>query len=169
MKKTIAGLFAIFALTTGHTQTPAENETPTPVSGYTAYNTPVKSISTHGIEAKAVRNLYKTYGDYNNESWYNTNYGFRAKFKQGGKEFIADYNKKGGWIRTIKTYEQDKLPKELRERVRQTYYDHNITLVQEVNENKQVIYLVSIADNTSWMILRLEGDDMDTIASYQKK
>jgi len=168
MKKTITGLLAIFALTTGHTQTPPENEPPPLTAGNTAYYAPHNTTPTHGIEVRAVRNFYNTYGDNSNESWYATNYGFRAKFKQNGVTFIADYNKKGSWIGTIKTYTQDKLPKEIRERVRQTYYDHQITLVQEVNQNKQVIYLVSIAENDSWMVLRLEGDDMEPIASYRK-
>ncbi len=168
MKKIITGLFACFALAIGHAQTPAENEPSAATNGYAANYTPATTIPTHGIEAKAVRNLYNAYGDNNNETWYATAYGFRAKFKQHQVTFMADYNKKGGWIRTVKTYGQDNLPKELREKVRQTYYDYQITLVQEINQNKQTIYLVSIADNNAWMIVRLEGDDMETIESYVK-
>lgn len=168
MKKIFTGLVACFVLATGHTQTPSDNEATPAAYAYTPDYAPATSIPTHGIEAKAVRNLYNVYGDNNHETWYATPYGFRAKFKQQQVAFMADYTKKGSWIRTVKTYEQDKLPKEMREKVRQTYYDHKITLVQEINQNKQVIYLVSIADNTSWMILRLEGDDMEVMETYVK-
>ena len=168
MKKTITGLFVLLALATVHAQTPSENEIAATSTGSRAWYPPGNNESPHGIGVKAARHFYNTYGDNNNETWYAITNGFRAKFRQNGIAYMADYNKNGGWLRTIKTYAQDKLPKDIRERVRQTYYDHRISLVQEINQYKQLIYLVSIEDDHSWMVLRLEGDDMEPIESYTR-
>jgi len=168
MKKTLTGLFALFALATVHAQTPFENDIAANIPVNHAASPPGNNASPNGIGVKAVRHFYSTYGDNNNETWYAITNGYRAKFRQNGIAYMADYNKSGGWLRTIKTYAQDKLPQDIRQRVRQTYYDHRISLVQEINQYKQLIYLVSIEDDHSWMVLRLEGDDMEPIEKYTK-
>ena len=158
----------LVALTTSYAQTPSETSPVTAAADYPVAQRTGRAEPLYAIQVKAVRNFYNRYGDGNNESWYATDYGFRAKFQHDGISFMADYNKKGGWILTIKTYGENKLPKDIRERIRRTYYDQHIFLVQEIDQRNEPVYFVNIEDAGSWLTLRLAGDDMETVAEYEK-
>ena len=150
MKKIIASLLLATGLTIGNAQPP------------------LRTLSTYAIHINAIRNFYEQYGDDNNETWYATEYGFRAKFQQNGIASMADFNKKGGWIRSIKTYNESSLPIDIRRRVRQQYYDYHIFLVKEINQGSATIYEVSIEDSRSWMVLLVAEDNMEPIGVYDK-
>jgi hypothetical protein len=168
MKKMTTGIVLLLALTTGYAQLPPEADALNPGAAY-AVNHPLRSPAIpYAIPVNAMRNFYNRYGDAHNESWYITDFGFRAKFQQNNISFIADYNKKGLWLSTIKTYGENELPKAVREQIRRTWYDHHIFLVQEINQRGEPVYLVSIENARSWMKLRLSGDEMETVAVYEK-
>lgn len=150
MKKIIAGLLLAISLTTVNAQ---------PL---------VSTLSPYAIHINAVRNFYQRYGNDNNETWYATDYGFRAKFQKNGIAFMADYDRKGGWMETIKTYDESKLPTDIRTRVRQQYYDYHISLVKEINHGRQSLYYVNIEDKRSWMVLRVAEDDLEPVGMYEK-
>ena len=120
------------------------------------------------INIKAVRDLYYSYGDNNNETWYATDYGFRAKFVKDSVAFMADYNKKGAWLHTIKTFHENKLSPDIRRKVRSYYFDYHISMVQQIDSPAEVIYLVTIEDARSWIVLQLWDDNMEERAGYQK-
>ncbi|HEY2722988.1 MAG TPA: hypothetical protein VGI82_14745, partial [Chitinophagaceae bacterium] len=57
------------------------------------------------------------------EKWYETSYGYVAKFNLKGIGYRTDYDKKGNWLYTIRTYDETKLPEEVRQFVKSNYYD----------------------------------------------
>ena len=120
------------------------------------------------INIKAVRDLYYSYGDNNNETWYATDYGFRAKFVKDSVAFMADYNKRGAWLQTIKTFHENRLSPDIRRKVRSYYFDYHISLAQQIDSPAEVIYLVTIEDAHSWMVLQLWDDNMEERASYKR-
>jgi hypothetical protein len=120
------------------------------------------------ISIKAVRDLYRSYGDNNHESWYATDYGFRAKFVKDSVAFMADYDKKGAWMHTIKTFYENKLAPDIRRKVRSKYFDYHISLVQQIDSPAQVVYLVTVEDARSWMVLQLWEDNIEERSIFQK-
>jgi len=170
MKKIITAAFTLFVLTTVHAQTPSETDAAITLADPTVVrpNEVYKKTTPYSVHIKAVRNLYDRYGDANNETWYSTDYGFRAKFRQDGISFMADYNKRGEWLNTIKTYDETRLPKGIRRKVRQEYYDYHIFLVQEFNRSNETVYLVKIEDARNWKTLRVTDDGTEVLEDYVK-
>ena len=168
MKKIIIIASVLMAAITGYTQLPNGAEAPITTTIETV-NKPVSAApGLYNVNTKAVRNFYDAYGDNQNETWYTTDYGFRAKFKQEGIAYMIDYTKKGAWNQTIKTYDESKLPKDIRAKIKQQYYDQHIFLVSEINKLNETFYLVNIEDKKSWQMLRVTADDMDVVAEYVK-
>lgn len=168
MKKIITIVTVLMAAITGYTQLPNGAEPPVSTTIEKVNNPSPAAPGLYNINTKAVRNFYDSYGDNQNETWYATDYGFRAKFKQDNIAYMVDYNKKGAWSQTIKTYDESKLPKDIREKVRRQYYDQHIFLVSEINKTNENFYLVSIEDKNSWQMLRVTADEMDVVAEYEK-
>jgi hypothetical protein len=167
MKKTTTAILILLAVTTVYGQ-PSLKNAGIPVAHDETWQPSAIPGPSYEINIKAVRDFYNSYGDNNNESWYRTNYGFRAKFGKDSVAFMADYNKKGAWIRTIKTFHENRLAPDIRRKVRSKYFDYHISLVQQIDLPVEVIYLVTIEDAGSWMVLQLCEDDMEERAIYQK-
>ena len=170
MKKIITAAFTLLALATVHAQSPSEADAVATTADQFAVRPDAvyKKTAPYSINIKAVRNLYDRYGDTNNETWYTTDYGFRAKFRQDGISFMADFGKRGEWLNTIKTYDETKLPKDVRRKVRQEYYDYHIFLVQEFNRSNETTYLVKVEDASTWKTLKVTDDEMQILEEYEK-
>jgi hypothetical protein len=167
MKKTTTAILILLTVTTVYGQ-PALKNAGIPVAHDETWQPSDKPGPTYEINIKAVRDFYNSYGDNNNESWYATNYGFRAKFVKDSVTFMADYTRKGAWMRTIKTFHENRLAPDIRRKVRSKYFDYHISLVQEIDLPAEVIHLVTIEDTGSWMVLQLWEDDMVEGAIYKK-
>ena len=102
------------------------------------------------INSKAVRDFSKVFKQASNEAWFVTDDGFVVKFKQDGVETRADYNKKGNWLHTIRTYDENKLPADIRHRVKSSYYDYDILQVQEIEKpssNFTILFILKEKQN----------------------
>ncbi|MFT3703434.1 MAG: hypothetical protein QM802_13750 [Agriterribacter sp.] len=122
------------------------------------------------INIKAVRNFVKNYKDINDEQWSITNEGYVVRFKQDGKNILVHYDKKGNWQGVVKGYTQDKLPFEVRDMVRRNYYDSEITYVDEVEtiqSNGKPVYIVHIADKSTFQLIRIFDGEMSVWESFQ--
>jgi len=121
------------------------------------------------INARALKQFSKAFKSAANASWYETKEGgFVAKFRQDGIETRANYDHKGNWTGTIRTYTEENLPKEVRHMVKSNYYDYNIFLVQEVTVGNITAYLVKIEDATTLKTIRVIDGEMDVYESYKK-
>jgi hypothetical protein len=121
------------------------------------------------VSARALKQFSKAFKTAANASWYQTKEGgFVAKFRQDGIETRANYDRKGNWSGTIRTYTEENLPKEVRHMVKSTYYDYNIFLVQEVTVGEQTAYLVKIEDSTRLKTIRVIDGEMDVYEDFKK-
>ncbi|HVV03565.1 MAG TPA: hypothetical protein VHC96_05045 [Puia sp.] len=123
-------------------------------------------VSTQTLKAdraaiKAERQFWKKYGDGKNESWYKLAAGFLAEFSEGTTRYKAVFDAKGNWLYSIKEYNEQDLPKEVRELVKSTYYDYSIGWVKEVSQNQSVVYVVHIADGQNWKDLLVQDGQME--------
>lgn len=79
------------------------------------------------------------------------------------------YDKKGNWNYTIRYYQQDLLPKEIRRQVRSNFLDFEIAGVTEVNVGDKTAYLVRIRSIETWKTVKVLDDEMSIIESFQSK
>ena len=112
------------------------------------------------INAKAVKSFSKSYQKQNNANWFILNDGFVAIFTEDGVKTKAYYDAKGRSAGEVRTYQEDKLPKDIRHMVKSTYYDFHIFLVNEVTVGNAKVYLIKIEDSKSFKTLRVQDDEM---------
>ena len=79
------------------------------------------------------------------------------------------YNKKGRWQNTLRTYDNVKLPENIREQVEYAYPRFTIfgTAIEVYVSNK-VAYLVTIEDQKTWKRIRIVDGESDVYEEYKK-
>ena len=103
------------------------------------------------------------------EAWFATDDGFVVKFKQDGVETRADYNKKGNWLHTIRTYDENRLPEDIRHLVKSSYYDYDILQVQEIEKPSNTFtYIVHLEGKTKFINLRITDENMEEWQKFDK-
>ncbi len=135
----------------------------------------VRTVNRSEVNQKAVRNFSQSFKGSPSEKWYDVEGGFIAEFNSGDIDYRVDYNKKGSWLRTIRTYGEDKLPEDIRHMVRSTYYDFDIMLVQEVenpfnveNPLNTVTYIVQLDGKTQHINLKIYNGEMEEWQKFNK-
>ena len=84
------------------------------------------------VNPPVIRSFLKTYKDVSDEKWIEVKEGFVAMFNYNGMDYQVAYSKKGNLLRTIRSYNEDNMPTDLRHIVKSTYYDYEITRVHEI-------------------------------------
>jgi hypothetical protein len=80
------------------------------------------------------------------------------------------YDKKGHWQYSLIFFGQDKLPRDVRAAVRSTYYDLNITLVEEVQTIDAKVFIVHLEDKSNIKILKVnEQCEMEIMQELTKE
>jgi len=129
---------------------------------------PAAGSALSSINAKAIKHFSKSYDKHNNAAWFAVSDGFVAVFTQDGIKTKAYYDTKGRPVGDVRTYQEDRLPKEIRHMVKSTYYDFDIFLVNEVSVGNAKVYLVKIEDNKSFKTIRIQDDEMTETEAYTK-
>ena len=79
------------------------------------------------------------------------------------------YNKKGRWQHTVRTYDNAKLPENVREQIEYGYPRFTIFGgVIEVHAAGKVAYLVTVEDKKSWKRIRVVDGESDVYEEYKK-
>ena len=120
------------------------------------------------INAKALKNFSKSYQKQSDASWFAISDGFVAIFTADGVKTKAYYDSKGRPVGDVRTYQEDKLPTEIRHLVKSTYYDFNIFLVNEVTVDNAKVYLIKIEDKTSFKTIRVQDGEMTETEAFIK-
>ena len=122
------------------------------------------------VNAKALKIFKKQY-NVNGEKWMKEGNCITATYKQDGISHCIYFDKKGHWVASLKTYNEDKMPKDIRKMVRQEYYDYKILAVQEVEtyESHSVpTYIVTIEDDKNIKQIRIGDGGMDVYKEYKR-
>lgn len=172
----ITGFIPFIAVCTSSYAQNSKLATPTndPLSQEVAYNMETKSAkatvppgySVTNINSKAVKNFSKSYK--NNAAWFEITDGYMAVFNEGGIKTKVYYDKKGRLIGQIRSYEEDKLPRDIRHQVRSKYYDFHINYVNELTALKTTVYLVKIEDERSFKTIRVADGEMTETEAFDK-
>ena len=169
-------LIALFTCTYGQSSNPGLPVNNNATTEW-AYNNKSKALempatgspTTARINAKAVKNFTKNYKEAANAGWFVIKDGYLAEFKQDGITTKVYYDPKGRWIGNVRSYFEDKLPRDIRHLVKSHYYDYNIFYAQEVTVAGGItVYLVKIEDKTSLKTIRIQDGEMDEFEVLKK-
>jgi hypothetical protein len=121
------------------------------------------------INAKAVKDFQVRFADAD-AKWYSDANGFTSYFVKDGYGDRAYYDKKGHWQYSLIFFGEDKLPRDVRRAAKSTFFDLNITLVEEVQTNSGHVYIVHMEDKANIKILKLNDDcDMEVMQELTKQ
>ena len=122
------------------------------------------------VNTKAMRNFVKTYESAVDPEWVSLKEGgYLCRFVFDSVRCRAFYGEKGDWLLTLASYEENKLPRDVRAIVRNSYYDYAITYVDEISmPGRSRIYLVQIQDEKSLKMLRVSDGEMETVRELVK-
>ncbi len=129
---------------------------------------PMYHAGTDAGAVKATAQFWKTFGESKNEKWFPMPNGFLAEFVENNVEVRVVYNKKGGWVYTIRQYTEKELPVEIRKLVKQTYYDETIGLVKEVIQDGYTVYVIHIENEARWKTIRVRDGEMEVVQDFKK-
>lgn len=135
------------------------------------HTTKVKTTAVNPSSAntKAVNDFNKRFNKTADVRWISDKDGFVSYFKVDGFTNKVCYDKKGNWEYSMISYNESKLPKDVRTIVKSDYYDMAITLVREVQTPKGKGYVVNLEDKTSIRIVKVNDQgEMETIQEIIK-
>jgi hypothetical protein len=99
----------------------------------------------NNISTRAIRDFIMNFPEVSNENWFCTPDLFVAMFTLNDIKYRIDYDRKGNWIETFRTYDETNMPSDLRQSVKGSYYDYNIYLVQEIQQPfHPAVYIVHL-------------------------
>src|ERR1044072_4299578 len=67
----------------------------------------------NNISTRAIRDFIMNYPEVSNENWFSTSELFVAMFTLNDINYRIDYDRKGNWIETFRTYGERNLPEDL--------------------------------------------------------
>ena len=125
-------------------------------------------LSATDVNAKAVKNFTKQFGGNKAAKWYQTSEAFVAQFNSNGTETKVIYDLKGNWHSMLRTYSEDKMPFDVRDLVKSTYYDFSIVVVYEITHADNITYILKIQDSKAIKTLRVKDGNMEVIGEYKR-
>jgi hypothetical protein len=121
------------------------------------------------VSSKAIRDFMKRYKDVSNEKWTVTNAGITASFAIGEISHSVCYDEKGNWVFTVRRYLEKYLPKQIRRRFRNAYFDYNIKGVEETEKSFNLkVYLVLLENEAGWIKVRVEDGELSQVEKIKK-
>jgi hypothetical protein len=175
MKKIVStGVAGVFLLSVASTACSQLTNTGVQLSGGFTYaskpdSKKSNSAKSHRVSPAIMRNFLHSYGNAHDEKWYESRGNFIVVFDLDGMDYQVAYNKKGNWLRTIRSYHENKLTQAVRHLVKSTYYDYDINSVQDIEKPfDPIIYLVQLLGKTELINLKVCNGEMVVLQTFKK-
>lgn len=142
------------------------NEVPTTENSFSKTGS---TLSRADVKSRAAKNFATTYKSVSSEKWYEMPNGLSAMFTSKDVRCRVDYDKKGYWLRAIRTYDENELPSDLRHLVKSSYYDYSIIAVHEIEQPKgNFTYIAHLEGKTKMINLRIHDGDIEEWQKFDK-
>ena len=126
------------------------------------------SSSTTNVSAKVNKSFGQYFKGATHLRWYQLEKNFLVKFIQNDQENRALFTKNGSLIYHISYGSEKHLPADVRNQIKSTYFDQNITRVLKVNQDRRNIWVVSLEDAKDYVMVRVEDGEMEETQRMQK-
>jgi hypothetical protein len=121
---------------------------------------------------KIPERVWKNFNDYfagsEGSKWYVVNKDYLVKFMTNEDENRALFTKRGSLIYHISYGYEKSMPEDLRNQIRRSYLDYNITRAFKVTEADRVIWVVNVESDKALIIVRLEDGEMEEVQNLKK-
>lgn len=135
-----------------------------------AYTNTLKSAGhTTILNVRADKNFRREFKNIQNASWNEKEDGYRVRFTDNSIRYMVDYDKKGNWVSTIKSYDETKLSTQIANSVKTAFLGYAIAWVIELKVGDVTAHLVKIENKQSLKTVRVVKDDLDVIENYEKQ
>lgn len=119
------------------------------------------------INQKALKDFSKSFKNVVNPNWYKDGRGYYiANFLKGGIDTKVVYDAKGRWLYNLLTYTEDKLPFEIRDMVKTTYYDFDILVCHEYTIQGGSVYVIKMQDEKTLKTVKIIAGEMTVTEDY---
>lgn len=123
----------------------------------------------NNINIRAVRDFLKRNKTAIDAEWRVIDDGFVVKYSCNNKNCRTVYNKKGEFLYTIRQYEEAQMPRDVRTLVKSRYFDHAITLVEEIDRpSKSIVYVIHMQDATTLVNVQVSDGEIEVAGDYIK-
>jgi len=117
---------------------------------------------------KAFRNFNRSNKNAMNVTWSDVQGGFIAHFSTLDLDRRVVYNKRGVWQYNLDTYMEESLPTDIRNLVKQQYYNCKILVCYTYEINGSPVYIVKMEDNKTIKTLKIFNDEIIDTKNYSR-
>jgi hypothetical protein len=90
-----------------------------------------------------------------------------ATFEKNDIKTKVVYNTKGSWLYTLQTYKENKMPKDIREAIKRSmFFDYDIELVHEINEQGTTAYLVDLKNGKEFKQISFYDGEINVLQEF---
>jgi len=116
------------------------------------------------VNSKAVRHLFKNFGDANNVQWVIDEQESTAYFTHAGEYIKVRYDKDGRYISTRKTYAANKLDRYIA-CLAKKYLDRDFSIygVTEMSTEAGKVYEIILQNKYYWSVVRIAEDNQGCV------
>jgi hypothetical protein len=143
------------------------------LAGTKVVSDPAKShrVGYAAINPKAMRDFRKHFAHANNEIWAKSKNGCMAFFTSDDIRYKVEYDNKGNWYATQRSYAEKKLQRDVRAIIKRVYFDYTINWITEITAPEDFagpVYVIQIQDEKSCKSIYLYEGEMRTIDEFSK-
>ena len=121
------------------------------------------------VNINAIRHFIHYHKNVSDERWFKTKDGYIATFLSKGIDTRIVYDIEGRWLYNLLVYTEDRLPLDIRHRVKSEYYDDKITEIRQFETRDKTVYIVLIKDQQSIeKILKVSDDELKDVTPYRR-
>ena len=113
------------------------------------------------VSTKLVKVFSRVFQSASNIRWYEIKRNFLVKFIQNDQENTALFTRSGNLVYHICYGLEQFLPTKVRKLVKSVYYDQTITRVLRVNQDNRCIWVISMKDDTQYIMARVEDMELE--------
>jgi hypothetical protein len=126
-----------------------------------------ENLDANSINLIALKDFKKRVTSTVNENWETTADGFVAYYSKDAVINKLIYDKKGKWKFTVLDYTRNKLEPVLRDAVEYAY-EGTVYNVNEIHTAYKIVYIVRVADATTYKTIRIADGEMEMIETLKK-
>jgi len=120
------------------------------------------------LNVKIVRHLAKHFDNPATQKWDLSKQGYRVKFETDSVLYRVDYDRKGNWRNTIRSYNENRLPAIVKSSLKDYLSDFNITHVTELQYEHTVSYFINLDGFKRILQVVVRNGSIELLKSFEK-
>lgn len=120
------------------------------------------------VNMKVTSHLNRNFKNVSDLTWNTEEKVIVARFKLDEKTGRVVYDKKGHWLYSVITFQEEQMPQNIRSLVRNSYNGFTISLVQEISQGDITLYKVYLENPTSLKHILVYDNEITPYEDFTK-